>query len=266
MAYVYNKIPGGRNMMYLEFLKRKLMSRLAYRKDFIFDIVSSTIWSLLQPLFILLVYGMGAEYPGWSFNEMLVFLGFFNLLVGLNKSIFRGFFKKVEEYVREGKLELVLVKPISEIYYLLGKGISFENLGQTFTGIVVLIAGMVKASLDPNLFIVILFSLSAFLLYFSFILLSSSFAIKYVMVSRLLEIIDVTFEIGDKPMNIFPRFIELAFGVFFPLFLMSYYPASAMLGFEIDYIFIPLISTVVVFITMLLYWKYTLTTYTGASG
>ena len=252
--------------MYFKFLELLLKQRLAYRLDFIFSFSSVLLWSLAAPLFMLLVYNAGATYPGWSVYELLIFLGIYNIMVGLGNTLFFEFFVKVIEKVRSGELELILIKPVDELYLLLSESFEYVGLGDIVTGTALLIIGATQTSLEVNFLLLIIYMLAGVSLLLSAILFISSTAIKNVRVNRLMELIHTTLQFSEYPKNMFPRTMQVSFGIFIPLFLLSYYPASALLGFNVEHGFYAILASYLILIISIFYWKRTLKNYVGAGG
>ena len=243
-----------------------LSERLAYRKDFIITFLASFSWSLAAPFFIFLVYSAGGQYPGWDVYELLVFIGLFNIIRGIGITLFEELFYKVIERVREGRLELVLIKPKDELYLLFSESFRYTSLGEVSTGIGLLMLGIFNTSLEINFLLLILYTLAALSFLLAMTIFTTTLAIKYVQVERLMELLDTILQFAEYPKNLFPRGVQLGFAVFLPLFIISYYPASALLGYETSYPFLIIASCIAILGLAILYWKKTLKNYIGAGG
>ncbi|MFT4261223.1 MAG: ABC transporter permease [Candidatus Woesearchaeota archaeon] len=252
--------------LYLKFIKTQINNRLAYRADFIFTLISIFVWSLASPLFIFLLYGAGATYPDWTIGGLLIFLGCFTIITGFGRTIFFVLFFNIQRRVREGKLETVLIKPMDELQYLIYDSFEFEGIAELITGIVLLVIGISMTTLNVNYLLLIIYFIGAIMLYASFIIFISTLAIRFVKVHRLMEILNNVFEIASYPKNLYPRTIQLGMSIFIPLFILSYYPASAILGIETQNNLIILISVLVLFFASIIFFKKTIKYYTGAGG
>ncbi len=251
---------------YLRLLSLKISSRLSYKLDFFTTLISSLLWSLASPLFIILLYQSGASYPDWNFNEILLFIGIYTALFGLGRAFFYNFFFNTGADVRTGYLELTLIKPVDELVLLLGKSFDWESLSEVLAGSLIAIYAFIQLSLSPNIFLFLVYIGLALLFYFSMILLISSLIMKYVQVTRLIEIVERFMDIASHPKNVYPRVVQTGFSIFIPLFIISYYPASALIGFELVYPFTIILTTLIFFMLSLYIWRKSIKNYTGAGG
>ena len=252
--------------LYKKSLGMILSSRLAYRTDFLFTFVSITLWSLSSTLFYFLIYAAGAEFPGWNFFEILVFLGVFNVLFGFANAFAFNFFQQVMQAVREGTLEVLLIKPVNEIYLFLSRSFEYESAGEILAGIALLVIGLLNTAVDINVILLFTYFVMSILFYFSAILFISSLAIRFIDVHRLIELLNHLFNIAEYPKNFFPLGGRILFSIIFPLFIFSYYPASAILGYEVENGLLIILSCIIIFFLALFFWKQTIKKYTGAGG
>lgn len=252
--------------VYRKSLGLLLSSRLAYRVDFLFTLLSISLWSLSSAIFVILLYGVGAGYPDWQFYETLVFLGLFTMFYGFVAMIAFDFFDNVRDAVREGELELILIKPKDEIYLLLSKSFSYEVLGEVFVGVALLTIGLLNTATDLNLLLFGLYLIATMMSYMGFILIISSLGIRYIQVDRFMELLSNIIDIAEYPKNLFPKFAQFSLTLVLPIFIFSYYPASAVLGFEVQHPHLVIVSCFAFFLIALAVWKQTIKSYTGAGG
>lgn len=252
--------------IYYQFLKLLFAKKLAYRFDFFASMLSVTLWSFTVPLFMILVYTNGAQYPGWTFNELFVFLGIYNLLTGIGRTLFFNMFFNVINRVQKGELELILVKPVDEIYFLISESFDYSGFGDIFVGAGLFTYGYIQVSPEINFLSLLVNSIFAIAFFFSCILIITTLAIKFVKVDRLIELFETVMQFSEYPKNMYPLFLMSSFTFFVPFFIFSYYPASAVLGFETQNMHWIFLSVLVWFIGSILFWKFTIKRYMGAGG
>lgn len=251
---------------YFKLIKLVFMGRLAYRADLIFTFLSIILWSFAMPLFMFLVYANGATYPGWSFYELLVFLGITNIIYGVCRSLFQNFFFNFSRLIRKGLLEIKLIKPVDEIQLIAGESFEYEGVASILVGIFLLSVSVPNVNLEINVLMLILYFISSILFFLGMILVISSVVTKFIQVNRLGELLFNILEIGDQPKNVFPIFLQTLLTIVMPLFVMNFYPASALLGYEVDYPFLVILSSIIFCVLGIFIFKKSIYSYTGAGG
>lgn len=122
MEHLFQKREGG-GRGYLAAVKRyarllyvfarfSLMSQLEYRLNFAAGVAVETGWMLIKLLYVAVVYRAGVNIGVLTPDHILLFIGIYVLMTGFYM-LYYGNFTSVSRMVREGELDMYLVKPVS---------------------------------------------------------------------------------------------------------------------------------------------------------
>jgi ABC-2 type transport system permease protein len=93
-------------------IRLSLMTAMQYRSDFAFELLTGALrtFGAVAPLF--LVYEHADAIAGWSVDESMVVMAFFLLLGAFHGGVMEPNLGAVVESIRQGQLDLWLVKPV----------------------------------------------------------------------------------------------------------------------------------------------------------
>lgn len=211
---------------------------------------------------------------GWEWPEMALLLSFHLLAYSLGASLSFVQFREMEEKVRMGTMDAILVKPIGPWTYLVFSGL---NIG--YFGHIVLAVGLmgwaltqVDVSWTPLLALFVLGCLvSAAMIVAALMTMIGATALVWVKSNHLYQIFFGFWELARYPLNIFPLPLQVLMLTFAPLAFLAFVPVAAILGKPVPLLgdFAPLASLLVgplfVLIAMA-HWRHCLRNYQGAGG
>jgi len=253
--------------LHLQFMKMRIASRMAYRLDFLVSAVAFFTFQLVAPLFVGIIYLAGGEFPGWSYPQVLLLQGALNLSRGISFMLFFGILWNTIQRVRRGTFDLFLLKPVSTLWLLVMDSFDEEDVGQVMGGLTVtLVALYFLPDVQGSVLLYLLFMLFGVMFFFGLALLSSAASILFVNTHRLYEFVDLITIFAAYPKTVFSGGLAITFSVILPLFVVSYYPASALLGFAYEQGIAAMISTIIFVSIGLLVWHTALKKYKSAGG
>jgi ABC-2 type transport system permease protein len=204
---------------------------LTYRLNFILSMLITLGFNILFPLVTILIYGSGASFPGWSFYEVLLIQSTFTLSVGLACIMFSNVLWATMQHIREGSFEIVLLRPVNPLFFLIATYFDPGSFGLVIGGGVLFAFSIVHTT-------VVFAAIPQFLLLFAagfavmagmnMIMAATSF--KWVGNSRIPEIFDSIMSFGKYPITIFPQMIKGVATFVIPVGMIGFFPASALLG------------------------------------
>jgi len=219
-------------VVYTSCIKTALHQALAYRLNFTLSLLITLGSNLLFPLVTVLIYNMGASFPGWRFGEVLLLQSIFVLSNGLAGVVFSGVLWSTMQHVREGSFEVVLLKPSSPLFFLIVTNFDVSNLGLFIGGLVLFgisLTLIATPSIVAFLSFLVLF-LAGFAVMAGVNLMMAATSFKWVGNSRIPEIFESFTNFGKYPLSIFPNIIRGFASFIIPVGVIAYYPASALLG------------------------------------
>jgi ABC-2 type transport system permease protein len=230
-------VTGGKMLkkyirIYIECIKISISTALTYRLNFLLDNFIMLVSNILFPLFTLLIYGSGAEFPNWSLYEVLLIQAVFTMSTGIANILFNGVLWATMRHIIEGSLEIVLIKPVDCLFFLTASTIEFSSIGLFLGGLVIFVVALPHIGPVSILmvlqFIVLFLSGVCVMMGISFIMAATSF--KWVGNSRIPEIFESIKYFGRYPQNIFHKAISGFTSFIIPVAMVGYFPAASLLG------------------------------------
>ena len=218
--------------IYRECVKTALAQVAAYRLDFILSMIITFFGNVMFPLVTILIYSAGAGFPGWSFYEVLLIQSIFTISNGLASVMLGGVLWTTMQHIREGSFEIVLLRPIDPLFFLIASNFETESLGQLLGGGVMLgiaVAHTGAASAVAVLQCAVLFA-AGFAVMTGIFLVMAAASFKWVGNSRLPEIFDSVKTFGKYPVTIFPKIVTGIVTFIIPVAMAGFFPAQALLG------------------------------------
>ena len=205
---------------------------LTYRLNFVLSMTITLCFNLLLPLTTILIYNSGASFPGWNFYEVLLIQSIFTLSLGFALVLFSNVLWSTMQHIREGSFEVVLLRPVDPLFYLIATNFDTGSIGLLIGGGV-----MFGISIAHTGFVSLL-GIAQFLLLFiggfavmtGFQMVMAATSFKWVGNGRLPEILDSILSFGKYPISIFPRAIKMLTSYIIPVAMIGFFPASALLG------------------------------------
>ncbi len=218
--------------MYKVSIKTALSSAMAYRFNFLLYLLIVFVSNLLMPIVTLLIYGSGAEIPGWTLYEALLFQSCYMLSTGLCSPFFFNMVWVTMSNIREGNYDLLLIKPCPVLITTMAFSFELDNVGSLLGGLTLFIFSVSK--LPPQGLSAWLsfayFILCAVLMLFGAICLMAAITFRWVGNSRIFEMFHVATGFGRYPHTIFPKWLLGILTTVFPIAALGFFPASSLLG------------------------------------
>ncbi len=255
--------------VYLVWLQMRWLRHLEYRFNAIANSFGSLFWVGITLLTYNLIFQKVDSLAGWSWNEMLVLFGVYNLWWGLMVTFFNGGLR-IGERVRRGGMDKVLLWPGKAFFYVSMK-FEPELLVHFLTGVIIFVISLNRVQINLSLFSFILFFVlllnSLALIYFVSILFGST-AFWFIENRQLADFFWLWETLAKYPGEFFSGSKVLHWAVFtiLPVVFIAVIPTEVVLGkikwgtigsaFLITFIFAILARKV---------WRVGLKRYTGVS-
>lgn len=253
--------------LHWQYIKMRIAARTAYRVDFIISAFAFFLFQLVAPAFVGVIYYAGGEFPGWTFAQVLLMQGALNLVKGFSFMLFFGILWNTISRVRHGTFDLFLTRPINTLWLLIMESFDEEDVGQVLGGITVTAAALyLLKGVHGSALMFAIFIIFGILFFFSLALLCSAATIRLIRTHRLYEFVDIIMVFAGYPKTVYSKSLGIVFSVIFPLFVASYYPASALLGFSYEYGIAAMFSTLLLVALSLFIWHRALQKYQSAGG
>lgn len=133
------------------FFAQFLKSRLAYRADFVVDLVANLLAIGLQLATLTVLFNQVPALRGWSFEQVLFIYGFSLLPLGLFNLVAINIYRFAEHYIADGNLDRVLLRPVNPLVQLLCESLNISGLNEVILGCGIMFYAGSALGLEPGL-------------------------------------------------------------------------------------------------------------------
>lgn len=211
---------------------------------------------------------------GWVWADMALLLAFHLLAYSLGASLSFTQFRDIEEKVRLGTFDAVLIKPVGPWTFLVFSGINIGYGGHIIlaTALMTWSLTQVEVAWSPVVVVYFLASLvSAAMLTAALMTMIGTTALVWVRSRHLFSIFFGFWELARYPLNIFPAPLQLLMVTFAPLGFLAFVPVAVILGKPVPMLadWAPVASLIagpVFGLLAMAHWRWCLRNYQGAGG
>lgn len=250
------------------FWQVSIAAELEYRINFIVAIISS-LGGLAGSLFgLFLFYRTDYTFEGWSWEEALVVLGIFTILQGVSATFLAPNLNKIVQYVQEGTLDFILLKPVSSQFWLSTHTVSPWGLPDLIFGVAIIFYAGGKLGITPIAYLSLLppLALGIVSLYSLWFILGAT-SIWFVKIYNVTEVLRSLLEAGRFPIEGYPAAYRVFFTFIIPVAFLTTVPAKTMLArSEPTWLLGSAILAAVLFQFSKWFWRFALRFYTSASS
>ncbi len=245
-------------------------SQLEYQLNFLIELLAM-LGTLAGSIFILsLFFSDGRQLGDWSWESALVVQGVYTFFDGLTNALLRPNLTEIVNYVREGTLDYVLLKPIDSQFWLSVKKFSFAGIPEIILGLGIVFLSTIRTGTSLTFLNIVSFFLSLFIgfviLYSVWFLIAAS-SIWFVKTWNATEVLRALLAAGRYPITAYPVLLRFIFTLLLPVAFLTTFPAEAVLG-ELNIIItlLGIVLSTLFFVLSRFFWLYALQHYTSASS
>src|SRR5699024_1535102 len=121
-----------------------------YRAQFIATIVVGIMQLGFSLIPVFLLYSFTDEINGWSRGEVIALGGIYQVSMALLWFGIEPNMERISQYVREGELDLILIRPVSRLFYVMLRWIKPAETFMILAGLAVAIAGLAQGNERPG--------------------------------------------------------------------------------------------------------------------
>lgn len=251
--------------LYTEFLKQNVKTMLEYKTDFVIGIFSTLLSQFYGIFFVWVIFENLKQIHGWTFYEITFVYGLLTLAKGIDMFFFDNLHALGIEYVREGKFDIFLIRPLSPLFQLVSSYTQQDGIGLLILGLVVITKSLaeLKIHLGPfDILLLIIFVISGAAIISGINLIFATTGFKTMNSHIVMSSVNSFQEFAFYPIAIYPKFIGFVLTWVVPFAFASSYPADYFLhkGFAIYSMLTPVVAIVLWFIALKV-WNYGLRNY-----
>lgn len=251
--------------LYFEFLKQNIKTMLEYKTDFVIGVFSTILTQFYGIFFIWVIFENIRQINGWTFYQITFVYGLLTLAKGIDMFFFDNLHALGFEYVKEGKFDIFMVRPISPLFQLIASYTQQDGIGLFVLGLIVVSKSLAElkitfGALDILLLIIFVISGAAIISAINLIFATTGF--KTMNSHIIMSSVNSFQEFAFYPLTIYPKFIGFVLTWIFPYAFVSFYPSDYFLNKQCGILSIltPVIA-IVLWIIALRVWKWGLKNY-----
>ena len=214
------------------FAGASVAARLEYRANFVVNLIGSVLGTAGSILGIAVLYSQGAPLGGWTQREALVVVGVFTLVEGIIGAFIRPNLGRIAPLVRDGALDLRLLKPIDTQFLVSVRDLNPFQLPDVAFGLALVtwaawgLPGATVAGAAAGAALL----LAGVAIVYSVLFMLSTTAFWFVKVDNASELFTGLFRAGQFPVSAFPGWIRVLFTFVVPVAFITTVPAELIVG------------------------------------
>ncbi|MBU0956252.1 MAG: ABC-2 family transporter protein [Spirochaetes bacterium] len=225
--------------VYLAFFKQQIKSLIEYKVDFALGMLALAFQQLSSFLVLFAVFTQIKSIGSYSFDEMLLFYGFSQILRGVDHIYNDNIWTVGWMRIRNGTFSQYLTRPIPVLSQVIMERVQFDGFGELLLGLLVFVYAKVRLALvfTPMDWLVFgAFCITGLAIYFAIKLACSAVAFWTVSSGELMTVVYEVNTFTRYPLDIYKSAILRNLLIYFlPFAVVSYFP---MVYFLRDNIFI----------------------------
>lgn len=215
------------------FMKYSLMSQMEYRINFVAGILVETGWMLIKLLYVAIVYRAGTNIGILTPDHILLFIGTYILMTGFYMLYYSNF-TSLSVMVREGELDMYLVKPVSLQFLVTLRRLDFSLLFPDFAaGVFMIVLGWRRAGLPVNGTAIggfLFFILCGCVLTYSLFLIPHLLCFWITSTGGISDMSSALWDFNNMPQIIYGKWMQRIGTFLLPIFVVTNFPGLFLMG------------------------------------
>lgn len=255
-------------------IKMHVKSQMEYRGAFFIDRVAQIISYAAAYAAIWVLLLKFDNLGGWYWPELALLLSFQLLAYSFGAAFSFVQFRNLEELVRLGTFDTLMVKPMSPWAYLTFSGLNIGYVGHILLGVGLMGWALTQVDVSWGLvngLYIVASLVSASLVVAAIMTMIGASAMVLVQSHHLFSIFFGFWELTRYPLTIFPIGLQWILLTVVPLGFMNYVPVAYFLGKEVAVLgawggVISLIAGPLSVLVAMGHWRFCIRRYQGAGG
>jgi len=256
--------------VYLKLLSMSWSTNMVYRVNFFLWAFIHSFTAVISIIFFKTVFGFISDINGWSYYEILILVGTRKLFTGIGSLTVIPMIYGLTGYIKNGKLEGLLAKPIDTIFMAAFRWLDVEDVGNIFIGLGIIIFSAREGGIYLGFGNIILFSILLILgliILHSVIVIIFSFALRLIFVESLNNLVWTFLNISDRPVTIYKGGMYIFLVFILPIAMMVFVPVQALIN-KVDWVLVgySIVFTIITFFSSRFLFYRSLRNFSGVSS
>ena len=256
--------------LYLCFLKNSVIREMAFRVGFFAQMLGSGIQFAVQVLFFNLIYLHTKAIAGWTMPETMFLLATNHLIGSLGAFLFGANLGTIPHHVRNGTLDMILIKPVNAQFFVSIRNVGFSSLPNTLFSLPIFYYSIghldVSITFIQMSFYLLLVICGVFIRY-SLQMIAMTTSFWTTNVTALYLILFDLFNLTGYPAEIFKGGARIIFSSIVPIIVIANFPTKVIIkAIKFWPILYVIIITLFFLLISRLFWNLSLRKYSSASS
>jgi ABC-2 type transport system permease protein len=252
------------------FIRTEVQREIEYRANLLMEVIQMLLVVGSSVGAVLVLFDYTTALNSWTLPQMLVLLGVYYLVQGVEEMVFQPSVTQLMEHVRLGTLDFTLLKPANSQFLLSLRQWNIVQVAQILLGATVLGYGVsqIGNTVSVESFIGFLITLACgLLLVYSVLLVLATLSFWFVRVDNILAVFWAFMDAGRFPVDVYPGWLRVTLSTVVPIGIAVTVPAEAIAN-RLDLLgFLAILGgTVFAWLFSSWFWRVGLRNYTGASA
>jgi ABC-2 type transport system permease protein len=219
--------------LWRRFVLQAIVRETHYRANFITTYSVGLLQLLISLIPVLLLFSFTDEINGWSQGETIALAGMYQLATAILWFGVEPNMERISLYIRQGDLDLILVRPVSGLFYVMLRWVKPAEVFMILSGLAVTIIGLSRAGTAPGttglLQSMLLLSCGTILVTCVWTAIVMT-AFWFTTTGPVSQVASDLLQAGRYPLSFYPAAVRLFFAFVFPIGFASTFPTEALIG------------------------------------
>jgi ABC-2 type transport system permease protein len=219
--------------LWRRFVLQALVRETHYRANLIITTSVGLLQLAISLIPVLLLFSFTEEINGWSQGDAIALSGMYQLAVAIFWFGIETNMERISTYIRQGDLDLILVRPVSGLFYVMLRWVKPAEVFMVLSGLAVTVIGLSRTGTTPNATGL----LQALLLLVAGVILMSCAWTAIVMTAfwftttgPVSMVASDLIQAGRYPLSFYPTAIRLFLAFVFPVGFVTTFPVESLVG------------------------------------
>ena len=219
--------------LFFKYLSMHLKVAMEYKTSFIMIMLAQGLNVLIELFTTYALFAKFSFLDDYSIYYLLLSFSIVWLTFSISEMFVRGF-DEFSELIIHGNFDILLIRPRNIYLQILGSNIAYEKLSRILISLLLFIYSSIKVFNTFSLIIILellLMVICGIILCSSIFIIGASFCFISIQGIEFINIFtNGTRQLGQFPMQIYPKAIRFIFTFIIPLTLINYFPIEYLLN------------------------------------
>jgi ABC-2 type transport system permease protein len=252
------------------FAKTEVQREIEYRANLAMELAQMVMFIATSVGAVLVLFTYTQVLNGWTLPQMLVLLGVYYLIEGVEQFVFLPSVTQMMEHIRLGTLDFTLLKPANSQFLVSFRQLNVVQIAQVALGLGVIGVGLANLHDGVTVGAAGAFAVTlacGIVLVYAVLMILATLSFWFVRVDNILVIFASFMDAGRFPIDLYPAWLRFTLSTVVPVGIAVTVPAQAIAGRldPLDLLAMVVVAVVAVWFTSW-FWRQGLANYTGASA